>query len=163
MYLLSSLLSPGNIEKPVNELNDSKELDAYFAANVRHPIVLSSAVMTLAKVSSRFTDNLLYISAVICSVQFLQKITSSLSLLLMLSVLLHCSWPCQGQLVMSGFFSEKKIGFRSRSQVPVYFVNISSLCGVKAFAGIELYCTGKAARKMYFDCLAQVCWWFLLI
>lgn len=30
-------------------------------------------------------------------------------------------------------------------------VNMSSLCGVKPFASLSLYCTGKAARDMFFQ------------
>lgn len=34
-------------------------------------------------------------------------------------------------------------------------VNITSLCCVKPFAGLALYCSGKAAREMYFKVLAE--------
>ncbi|OQR67384.1 sepiapterin reductase-like [Tropilaelaps mercedesae] len=80
--------SLGNVQKPLSDLNNSDDIDLYFAANVRHPMLLSSAVIAHVK-------------------------------------------------------------------VPIYLVNISSLCGVKPVPGVGLYCTGKAARKMYFDCLAQ--------
>ncbi|XP_022659615.1 sepiapterin reductase-like isoform X1 [Varroa jacobsoni] len=79
--------SLGNTNVQLSEQNNLDELASYFAANVHHPMVLSSAVITLAK-------------------------------------------------------------------APIYLVNISSLCGIKPFPNIGLYCTGKAARKMYFDCLA---------
>ncbi|XP_077286567.1 sepiapterin reductase-like [Arctopsyche grandis] len=34
-------------------------------------------------------------------------------------------------------------------------VNITSLCCMKPFAGLALYCSGKAAREMYFKVLAE--------
>lgn len=34
-------------------------------------------------------------------------------------------------------------------------VNISSLCGVEAFPSLALYCTGKAAREMFFKVISR--------
>lgn len=44
--------------------------------------------------------------------------------------------------------------FKSRDGRKVV-VNITSLCGIQPFAGLSLYCSGKAAREMYFKVLAQ--------
>lgn len=41
---------PGNTNVQLSEQNNLDELASYFAANVHHPMVLSSAVITLAKV-----------------------------------------------------------------------------------------------------------------
>ncbi|XP_059085105.1 sepiapterin reductase-like [Tigriopus californicus] len=44
------------------------------------------------------------------------------------------------------------------AQVPkAVVVNVSSLAAVEAIISWSLYCTGKAARDMYFKCLAQEC------
>lgn len=34
-------------------------------------------------------------------------------------------------------------------------VNVTSLCGIQPFAGLLVYCSGKAAREMYFRVLAE--------
>ncbi|CAB3230529.1 unnamed protein product [Arctia plantaginis] len=37
----------------------------------------------------------------------------------------------------------------------IVIVNITSLCAIKAMSGMASYCTGKAAREMYFKVLAE--------
>lgn len=41
------------------------------------------------------------------------------------------------------------------STVSKFIINISSACGLQPFSGLGLYCTSKAARDMYFKCLAK--------
>ncbi|XP_059224359.1 sepiapterin reductase [Stomoxys calcitrans] len=44
--------------------------------------------------------------------------------------------------------------FKMFSQVPKLVVNVSSKCGIEPFASMSFYCSGKAAREMYFNVLA---------
>ncbi|XP_054730704.1 sepiapterin reductase [Anastrepha obliqua] len=44
--------------------------------------------------------------------------------------------------------------FRTFTGVPKVVVNISSKCGIEPFASMSFYCSGKAARDMYFRVLA---------
>lgn len=55
---------------------------------------------------------------------------------------------CSAMYLTSAFLSVFK-GIESR-----LIINISSLCAVKPFKGCSLYCTGKAARDMFFSVLA---------
>ncbi|XP_003737249.1 sepiapterin reductase [Galendromus occidentalis] len=80
--------SLGNIDSPLCGQTDGEAIDRFLRANVRHPMLLSSAAI-------------------------------------------------------------------SKSKAPLFLINISSLCGIKPMKGTGLYCTAKAARKMYFSCLAE--------
>ncbi|XP_023309524.2 sepiapterin reductase [Lucilia cuprina] len=44
--------------------------------------------------------------------------------------------------------------FKMFAFVPKLVVNISSKCGIEPFASMSFYCSGKAARNMYFGVLA---------
>lgn len=44
--------------------------------------------------------------------------------------------------------------FRVFSGTPKVVVNITSKCGIEPFASMSFYCSGKAAREMYFQVLA---------
>uniref|UniRef100_A0A1E1X895 Sepiapterin reductase n=1 Tax=Amblyomma aureolatum TaxID=187763 RepID=A0A1E1X895_9ACAR len=54
-------------------------------------------------------------------------------------------------MTLTSAFLEK---FPRSSTVPRVIVNITSLAAVKAWAGLGLYCTGKAARQMYLNVIA---------
>merc|ERR1712004_123725 len=41
------------------------------------------------------------------------------------------------------------------SQSELLFVNVSSLCAKVAMPSLNFYCTGKAARNMFFECLVK--------
>uniref|UniRef100_A0A1I8NE05 Sepiapterin reductase n=1 Tax=Musca domestica TaxID=7370 RepID=A0A1I8NE05_MUSDO len=44
--------------------------------------------------------------------------------------------------------------FKEFSKIPKLVINITSLCGIEPFASMSYYCSGKAAREMYFKVLA---------
>ncbi|XP_061393195.1 sepiapterin reductase-like [Musca vetustissima] len=44
--------------------------------------------------------------------------------------------------------------FKVFAQIPKLVINITSLCGIEPFASMSYYCSGKAAREMYFKVLA---------
>lgn len=56
---------------------------------------------------------------------------------------------CSTMYITSAFLSVFK-GIESR-----FIINISSLCARKPFKGFSLYCTGKAARDMFFSVVAE--------
>ncbi|XP_067639855.1 sepiapterin reductase [Eurosta solidaginis] len=45
--------------------------------------------------------------------------------------------------------------FRAFTGVPKLVVNITSKCGIEPFASMSFYCSGKAAKEMYFRVLAN--------
>lgn len=45
--------------------------------------------------------------------------------------------------------------FKVFSKTSKLVVNISSICGLEPFVSMSLYCSGKAAREMYFKVLAE--------
>lgn len=53
--------------------------------------------------------------------------------------------------VLNSAFLKVVAGHESKTLI----VNITSLCGIKPFAGLALYGSGKAAREMYFKVLAE--------
>lgn len=44
--------------------------------------------------------------------------------------------------------------FKVFAGIPKLVVNLSSKCGIEPFASMSFYCSGKAAREMYFNVLA---------
>ncbi|XP_077514789.1 sepiapterin reductase-like [Amblyomma americanum] len=54
-------------------------------------------------------------------------------------------------MTLTSAFLEK---FPSSSTLPRVIVNITSMAAVNAWAGLGLYCTGKAARQMYLNVIA---------
>ncbi|XP_058977745.1 sepiapterin reductase-like [Musca domestica] len=44
--------------------------------------------------------------------------------------------------------------FRVFAKIPKLVVNLSSKCAIEPFASMSFYCSGKAAREMYFNVLA---------
>lgn len=53
--------------------------------------------------------------------------------------------------VLNCAFMKMVTGYEKKTLV----INITSLCGIKPFAGLALYGSGKAAREMYFKVLAE--------